>query len=292
MNDVVRPRRSALYMPGANARALAKARTLDADALIFDLEDAVAPDAKATARTQVVAAFEKGGYGGREVVVRINGLDTAWGADDVQEIAPLGVDGIVLPKVESAEAVRAAEAALIAAGAPAETALWCMMETPLGILRAETIAGASPRIACLVMGTSDLTKELNARHTADRLPMLGSLSLCLLAARAHGLSILDGVHLDLSDDAGLVAVCEQGRDLGFDGKSLIHPNQIEPANRVFGPSEAEQNDARRIVAAFQAATAAGQGVVVLDGQLVENLHVDNARRLIALADAIAARMPA
>jgi len=288
MTTTLRPRRSALYVPGDNQRAVEKARGLAADVLIFDLEDAVAPDAKAAARDQVAEAVRQGGYGARELLVRINGLATDWGRDDLAAVAALAVDGVVLPKVESAEAVRAAEAVLTAAGAAERLALWCMIETPLGALHVEAIAGASPRLAGLVMGTSDLAKDLNAAHTRDRLPLLTALGLALLAARAYGLAILDGVQLDLADDEGFAAACRQGRELGFDGKTLIHPKTIETANRIFAPAPDEVAWARRIIAAHDAAVAAGKGVVLVDGKLIENLHVDSARRLIALADRIAA----
>ncbi len=283
----LRPRRSALYIPGANTRALAKGRTLPADMLILDLEDAVAPEAKETARDALRDLLAEGGYGGREILVRINGLETEWGAADLTAMADAGADAILLPKVESAETVRAAEAALDAAGAPAGLALWCMIETPLGVLRAQEIAAAAPRLAGLVMGTSDLAKDLNCRHTPDRAPLLTSLSLTLLAARAHGLAILDGVHLDLADDTGFEAACRQGRALGFDGKTLIHPKTIAAANAAFGPSDADLETARRTVAAFEQAAAQGQGVALLDGKLVEALHAEEARRLLDLAAMIA-----
>ncbi|MDX6750570.1 CoA ester lyase [Geminicoccaceae bacterium 1502E] len=284
----VRPRRSALYMPGSNPRALEKGRTLPADGLILDLEDAVAADAKATGRDTIRAALAgREAYGRRELVVRVNGLDTPWGHADLQAMAGAGADAVLLPKVESADMVRRAASVLDGAGAPPELALWCMMETPRGILRAEEIAD-HPRVACLVMGTSDLTKDLTALHTAQRLPMLVSLGTCLLAARAAGISILDGVHLDLGDAEGLEASCRQGRELGFDGKTLIHPKQLDAANAVFGPSEEEIAQARRIILAFEAAQAEGKGVVLLDGRLVENLHVAEARRLVALSETIAA----
>jgi len=288
MAATARPRRSMLYMPGSNARALDKARGLPADALILDLEDAVAPDAKVAARAQVGAALRRGGYGGRELLVRVNGPATEWGRDDLEAAAGWPIDGVVLPKVESAAMVRAAETALVAAGAPDRLAIWCMIETPLGVLHAEAIAGASPRLGGFVMGTSDLAKELHAAHTRDRLPLLTALGLCLLAARAHGLAIADGVHLDLDDDDGFAAACRQGRELGFDGKTLIHPKTIAVANQVFGPSADEVAWARRIIAAHAEAVAAGKGVVLVDGKLVENLHVDSARRLVAEADQIAA----
>ena len=285
----VRPRRSVLYMPGSNARALEKARELPADGLILDLEDAVSPDAKALARGQVCEAVVAGGYGWRELVIRVNGLDTPWGGEDVAAAAKAAPDAILLPKVENAAQVHRLERLLGECGASTHTAIWCMMETPLGILRAAEIAAASPRVTVLVMGTSDLTKDLHARHTPLRLPMLTSLSQCLLAARAHGKVILDGVHLDLADEAGFVEACRQGVELGFDGKTLIHPKQVEPCNRVFAPALEEVEQARKIVAAFAAAEAAGRGVVLVEGKLVENLHVENAKRTLALAEAIAAQ---
>ena len=285
----IRPRRSVLYVPGSNARALDKARTLPVDGLILDLEDAVAPAAKEEARRAVGAVLATGGFGHREVAVRVNGPATPWGADDLAFAARSGADAVVLPKVEAAEEVRAAERALEAAGAPPGLALWCMMETPRGVLAAPAIAGASPRLAVLVMGTSDLVKDLGARHTPTRTEVLVSLGTVLLAARAHGLSALDGVHLDLADDAGFAAACRQGRDLGFDGKTLIHPRTVETANRAFAPTEDEVAQARAIIAAHAEAVAAGRGVVVVDGRLVEALHVEAARRLVALAEAIARR---
>jgi citrate lyase subunit beta/citryl-CoA lyase len=285
MPVAARPRRSVLYMPGSNPRALEKARALAADALILDLEDAVAPDAKAQARDLVAATVQGGGYGNRELVVRTNGLDTAWGRDDVIAAARAAPDAILLPKVEGAVQVQEA-AALIEAHGAAKTAIWCMMETPKGMLHAEAIASASPRLACFVMGTNDLAKDLNARHTPMRLPMITALGLCLLAARAYGLAIIDGVFMDVKDEAGLAASCQQGVELGFDGKTLIHPAQLEAANRAFAPSDADVDHARRVVAAFAAARAAGKGVVLLDGKLIENLHVVAAERLLALHDAI------
>jgi citrate lyase subunit beta/citryl-CoA lyase len=285
----VRPRRSVLYMPGSSPRALAKARTLDADALILDLEDAVAPAAKDEARAQVLAALAEGGFGRRELALRVNGLETPWGAQDLAAAARSGVHAVVLPKVERAEQVLAAEAALATAGAPQDLALWCMIETPRGVLRVEAIASSSPRVAGLVAGTSDLVKDLRARHVRSREPVLLALSAIVLAARAHGLVALDGVHLDLDDDAGLEAACRQGRELGFDGKTLIHPRQLEAANRAFAPSAEEVAQARRIAAAHAEAAAQGRGVVVVDGRLVEALHVEEAERVLALAEAIAAR---
>jgi citrate lyase subunit beta/citryl-CoA lyase len=278
-----------LFMPGANARALQKARDLPADALILDLEDAVAPDAKAHAREQVVVAVRGRGYGRREVVVRVNGPATPWGRADLEAVAGSGADAVLLPKVESAETVRDALDVLAAAGAPETLTAWCMLETPRGVLQAPVIATASPRVAALVMGTSDLTKDLHARHTADRAPLLTSLGLCVLAARAAGVAALDGVHLDLEDDAGFAAVCRQARDLGFDGKTLIHPRTIATANAVFAPAPADVEWARRVIAAHAGAVADGRGVVVLDGRLIESLHVEDAHRVVALAEAIAGR---
>ncbi|HEX6141431.1 MAG TPA: CoA ester lyase [Geminicoccaceae bacterium] len=283
-----RPRRSALYMPGSNARALEKAKTLPADVLILDLEDAVAPDAKDAARRQVVEAVQGGGYGPREVVIRTNGLATAWGHADLGAVARSGADAVLLPKVESADMVRQALAVLDAAGAPGDLAFWCMMETPRAMLQAAEIAGAGPRLGALVMGTSDLAKELHAAHTPLRLPMLTALGLCLLAARAEGLAILDGVHLALQDEEGFAAACAQGRELGFDGKTLIHPKQIEAANRAFAPSPETLAQARKIIEAHDAAAREGKGVVVVDGRLIENLHVVEARRTVDLARQIEA----
>ncbi len=288
MATTARPRRSVLYMPGSNPRALEKARTLAADGLILDLEDAVAPDAKEDARRQVVDAVKAGGYGARELLIRVNSLATPWGQADVAAAASSGAHAVLIPKVESADTVRQVEAIMVANGAPADMAIWCMMETPRGMLKAEEIAGSSPRMGGFVMGTSDLAKDLHCAHTRDRLPMITSLGLCLLAARAYGLAALDGVYLDLNDDEGFEYSCVQGLELGFDGKTLIHPKTIDAANRVFAPSEKEIDWSRKIIAAHAEATAAGKGVVVVDGKLIENLHVENARRIVALAEQIAA----
>jgi citrate lyase subunit beta / citryl-CoA lyase len=287
MTTAPRPRRSMLYMPGSNPRALDKARGLAADALIFDLEDAVAPDAKATARGVIAEAVAAGGYGQRELIVRSNRLDTAWGHGDLAAAAQMAIHGVLLPKVESAATVRQAAAILDKAGAPPELAIWCMMETPMGLLHAEEIAASHPRLAGFVMGTSDLANDLHARHTRDRLPMLTGLSLCLLAARAYGLAVMDGVYLDLADDEGFADACRQGVELGFDGKTLIHPKTIAAANAAFGPSPAEIEQARKQIAGFEAAEAEGKAVVLVDGKLVENLHVASARRLLALVARIA-----
>ena len=289
MDAPIRPRRSVLYIPGANARALDKARTLPVDAVILDLEDAVAPDAKEAARERVVAALRRGGYGHRETVIRVNGLATPWGYADLAAAATAGADAVLIPKVEGADMIRQSQAVLDAAGAPVELALWCMMETPRGMLHAEEVAASDPRVACLVMGTSDLAKELNAAHTPLRLPLITALGLCLLAAKAYGLAILDGVHLDLDDEAGFRDACRQGAELGFDGKTLIHPRQIEPANEALTPGEAEVARARRIIEAHAGAVREGRGVAVVDGRLVENLHVAEARRKVAIAEGIAAR---
>jgi citrate lyase subunit beta / citryl-CoA lyase len=284
---MLRRRRSLLFVPGSNPRALEKARALPADGLIFDLEDAVAPMAKEEARTAVMAALAAGGYGGRELVLRVNALDTPWGHADLAAAATMPIDAVLLPKVENADRVRLAAVLLDALGAPPERAVWCMLETPLGILDARPIAAASPRLAALVLGTSDLTKDLHAAHTRDRLPLLTALQLALLAARAYGLAALDGVHLDLSDDKGFTLACRQGRELGFDGKTLIHPKQIETANTAFAPSAEEVAWSRRIIAAYAEAERSGKGVVLVDGKLIENLHIDNARRVVAVAAAIA-----
>ncbi|MBL8710899.1 MAG: CoA ester lyase [Rhodospirillaceae bacterium] len=282
----IRPRRSVLYMPGNNARALEKARSLPVDALILDLEDAVAPEAKEAARIQLVETLRAGGFGKREVVVRVNGLDTPWGEDDVATLAPLGPDAILFPKIQSPDDVHAAVAALEAAGAPADLPIWIMAETPRCIMGMDSIAGASPRLACLVAGTSDLSRDLRARPAPGRIGVISALSIIVIAARAHGLDALDGVHLDLNDDEGFEAACEQGRDLGFDGKTLIHPRQIAAANAAFAPTPGEIEQARAIVAAWAEARAAGKGICVLGGKLIEKLHVDDAERLLALDQAI------
>lgn len=286
MSKTVRPRRSVLYMPGANTRALEKARSLPADALIFDLEDAVAPDAKEAARSNVVLAAESRSYGKREIAIRCNGLGTPWGEADVAAIASSGADAILVPKVESAAEVTHVVSLLDTAGAPQTMAVWAMMETPKGFLRAEEIASAHPRLTLFVMGTNDLVKDMRARHTPTRLPMVTALGLGMLAARAHGLTILDGVYNDIKDADGFRAVCQQGLEMGFDGKTLIHPGQIEPCNEVFAPSPAELEMAGRVVAAFKAAQAEGKGVVTVDGRMIENLHVEQAERALALAAAI------
>lgn len=285
----LRPRRSVLYMPGANERALEKAKSLPTDALILDLEDAVAPDAKADARKRVAAAAASGEYGYREVTIRVNAPGTAWHADDLRAAAEAGPDAVVVPKVESADTVREVERALEAAGAPDRTAIWAMVETPRAMLDARAVAAASERLTVLVMGTNDLAKELHAEHVPGRAPLLTGLSLALLGARDAGKVILDGVYNDVKDPEGFEAECVQGRQFGFDGKTLIHPSQVEPCNRVFAPSADQIERSRRIIEAFDEATREGRGVVTVDGRLIENLHVEDARRILALAEAVAGR---
>lgn len=283
LSTAIRPRRSALYLPGSNARALEKAKSLPCDVLLLDCEDAVAPDKKDLARDQIAGALRDGGYGRRELVVRTNSLDTPWGVADLRAAAAAGADAVLLPKVEDVSMVQRAFAAL--EGAP--TAIWVMVETPLGVLRAESLA-ASPLVGCLVAGTNDLAADLRCDGAwAERAALLPSLAQMVLAARAHGKVALDGVHIDLADDAGLAASCDQGRRLGFDGKSLIHPKTIAAANAAFTPSADEVARARAVIAAFDAAAAAGSALAVLDGKLVEELHVRASRRLIAVAEACA-----
>lgn len=285
----IRPRRSLLYMPGSNTRALDKARSLPADGLILDMEDAVAPDAKQLAREQIVAAINEGGYGHREVMVRVNALSTPWGADDIRAVASSTTppDAVLIPKVSTAADVVEAITAFEQAGCPDSVDMWIMAETPLCILNIGEVAAAHPRLKGMVMGTSDLSKDTRVRHTPERLGFMAALNLCVYAARAHGLDVIDGVPLDLDDEVGLVALCEQGRDLGFDGKSLIHPKQVAAANAAFAPTEQEIAHAGKIIEVWQEAQAEGKGVVVLNGRLVENLHVEEAQRLLALAEAIA-----
>jgi len=289
MSASMRPRRSVLFLPGSNPRALEKARSLPADGLIFDLEDAVAPDAKERARAGVAAALTAGGYAPRELVLRVNPLETEWGHADLACAATLPIDAVLLPKVEAAERVRLVAEMLDSFGAPPGLALWCMIETPRGVLAAAEIADATPRVAALVLGTSDLTKDLHARETRDRLPLMTGLGLVLLAARAYGRAVLDGVHLDLADAEGFAAACRQGRELGFDGKTLIHPQQIEPANAAFSPTGEEVDRARRIITAYAEGVAAGKGAIRVEGRLVEALHVEEARRVVALAETVRGR---
>ena len=287
MDNLARPYRSVLYIPGSNERALEKAKGLAVDAIIFDLEDAVAIDAKAEARTLLAKMLGEGGFGPRVQIVRLNGMTTEWGPADLATIAPVGPQAVLLPKVGSAAEIEAVAAELDKHPSCAETRIWAMMETPIGILNAASIAMA-PRMGGFVMGTNDLAKELMTRFRPDREPLLTSLQLCLLAARAAGIAIVDGVYNAFKDEDGLKAECVQGRDMGFDGKTLIHPAQVAIANEVFAPSEAEIDLARRQITAFEAAEAEGKGVAVVDGKIVENLHIVTARQTLAKADAIAA----
>ncbi|MEQ3625864.1 MAG: CoA ester lyase [Celeribacter sp.] len=282
-----RPFRSVLYIPGSKPRALEKARDLAVDAIIFDLEDAVAADEKENARALLAETLRAGGYGARAQIVRLNGMDTAWGQADLDAIMAVGPQAILLPKVDGPEMIEAVARQLDANAATKDTKIWAMMETATGILNAAAIARA-PRMAGLVLGTNDLAKELTCRTRANREPLLMSLQMCLLAARAAGVACIDGVYNAFKDEAGLRAECEQGRDMGFDGKTLIHPAQLDIANAVFAPSEEEIALARRQIEAFRAAEAEGQGVAVLDGRIVENLHVVTAEATLAKADAIAA----
>lgn len=292
MADIAaRPRRSVLYMPGSNARALDKAKEIPADALILDLEDAVAPDAKEEARAQVSSAVKGGGYGKRELVIRVNGLDTPWGRDDIAAAVAAAPHAILVPKINSASDVERAEEALSDAGAKPGLQLWCMIETPLATLNIQSIAQKArepgSRMSVWVMGTNDIAKELRAAHTPDRMPMLASLGLALVAARAYGLVILDGVYNDIKNEEGFAAICEQGRDMGFDGKTLIHPSQVGPCNRIFSPDPETVAFARKTIEAFELPENKGKGVLKVDGKMVEILHADIAKRTVAIADAIA-----
>jgi citrate lyase subunit beta/citryl-CoA lyase len=268
-------------MPGANERALEKAKTLPADALILDLEDAVAPDAKAAARERVCAAAASGEYGTREVTIRVNAIGTPWHADDLAAAGKAGPAAVVVPKVGSADEVRA-----IAAALPEPVEIWAMIETPTAVLHCAEIAAASERLSVLVLGTNDLAKELLAEQVPGRGPLLGPLSMCVLAARATGKVVLDGVYNDVRDAEGFAAECRQGREFGFDGKTLIHPSQLEPCNRIFAPSEEDVERSRKIIEAFEAARREGRGVATVDGRMIENLHVDNASRILELAAAV------
>jgi citrate lyase subunit beta/citryl-CoA lyase len=290
---LARPRRSVLYMPGSNVKALAKAKTLPADSLILDLEDSVAPDQKIAARSQVAEAARAGGFGSREVVIRVNGPHTPWGEEDLVAASAAGPDAILLPKVDGPGAIMAAARALREAGAPDRTRIWAMMETPNAILNAGSIAAvaadSTSRLAVMVMGLNDLAKETRARLTPGRLTMTAWIASCVVAARAHGVDIIDGVFNDIQDLDGFRVECLQGRDMGLDGKTLIHPSQIEICNDAFAPAPAEVESARAIIEAFALPENAGKGVVQLNGRMVELLHADMARRTLAIADAIAAR---
>lgn len=290
----IRPRRSVLYMPGSNARALEKAKTLAADGLILDLEDAVAPDAKETARQQVAEAVKAGGFGKREVFIRVNGIDTAWFSEDLEAAASAAPDAILVPKISTPQQLDLIWQHLHDLKADGRIRVWAMIETPLAIFNAVALAAQAKlpgaRLGGFVMGTNDLAKETRARFVPGRAPMLGWLTTCVLAARTYGIDILDGVYNNLGDTDGFARECAEGRDLGFDGKTLIHPNQIEPCNAVFSPSTDEVALARKIIAAFDQPENKGKGVVQVDGRMVELLHAEIARRTVAVADAIEARV--
>jgi len=285
MSDDLRPRRSVLYMPAANTRALEKATGIPADSLIFDLEDAVAPDAKAEARANAVAAARSGSYGTREVTIRCNGLSTDWGADDLRSAATSTAAAVVIPKVETAGDIDAVVDVLDEAGAPEHLAVWAMIETPRALFEARTIA-AHPRVPVLVLGTNDLARELRAAQVPGRTPLLPHLAMALLAGREAGVAVLDGVYNDVRDGDGCRIECQQGFEMGFDGKTLVHPSQVEIANEVWAPDAEAVEAARRIIAAFDEAMAEGRGVITVDGRMIENLHVDSARRVLATAAAI------
>ena len=288
----IRPRRSVLYMPGSNARALEKAKTLPADGVVLDLEDSVAPDAKEAARDQVVAAVKAGGFGKREVFVRVNGVDTPWHADDLAAAAHVAPDAILVPKVSNPETLELIGRRLLDMGTPHKTRVWAMIETPLAIFNILAIAAeardSESRLAGLVLGTNDLAKETRAKLVPGRAPMLPWLAQCVLAARHHGIDILDGVYNDIGDADGFAAECRQGVELGFDGKTLIHPNQIAPCNDAFSPSPQEVAWARKMIAAFDLPENKSKGVVSIDGRMVERLHAEMGRRTVAIADAIEA----
>jgi len=287
----IRPRRSVLYMPGANDRALEKARSLPADALILDLEDSVAPEAKPEARDKVIAAVKSGGYGPRELIIRVNAIETPWGADDLKAAAAAGPDAILVPKVSRPGDMASAAKLLKAYGAPNHTRLWAMMETPLAILNARDIASvagdADSRFSCLVLGTNDLLKESRARALGDRFAIIPWLASSVLAARAFGLDVIDGVYNDFKDELGFKAECEQGRTLGMDGKTLIHPSQIEPCNRIFSPSEEEVSWSRKVIEAFALPEHKSKGVITVEGRMVERLHLVMAERVVAIWEAVA-----
>lgn len=286
VSNAPRLRRSVLYLPASNSRALEKARSLPADGLTFDLEDAVAPDAKELARAQAVEAVASGAYGYREVTVRINGLDSPWWQADIAALAEVGPDAIVVPKLTSAEDVRTIEAALEAAGAPDRTKIWGVLETASGVLRAEQICAASERLVVVSMGANDLVNELRCARLPGRGPLRTALQLCILGARSAGKTILDAPFNDVRDDAGFLAECRQAKDMGFDGKTVIHPTQIEPANRTWAPSPEDVEEAQEMIEAYAAAVAEGKGVANFRGRMIENLHVDEARRVLAAQSAI------
>jgi citrate lyase subunit beta/citryl-CoA lyase len=287
LSTTIKPLRSVLYMPSSNARALEKAKTIAADAIIFDLEDAVAPDAKEGAREQACAAAGSDDYGNRVLTVRCNGLDTPWGHDDLTAAARSGAAAVVIPKVSGPEHLRQVVNTVDDAGAPDDLAVWAMVETPAAVFAVREIASFD-RVSVLVLGTNDLAKELRASLVPGRAPLLPHLATTLLAAREAGIAVLDGVYNDVKDMEGFESECRQGMEMGFDGKTLIHPNQVDVANRVWAPTEVEIDYARRVIDAFDEATRDGRGVVTVDGRMIENLHVDNARRTLAVAEAIAA----
>lgn len=290
MTTEIRPRRSVLYMPGANERALEKAKSIDADALILDLEDSVAPDSKEQGRANVVAAVQSGEYGHRELAIRVNSIGTQWHDDDVKAASGAGPDAILVPKVASAEQVRSIVAAMEAAGAPETTQLWAMIETPIALLHAEEIAAAHERLTVIVMGTNDIVNETYGLHVPGRNPVvLTSLAWTLIAVRAAGKVIIDGVYNDVKNAEGFDAEARQGREMGFDGKTLIHPSQVEPANVAFSPSEADIERATGLIETFEEAKAAGQGVVTFNNKMVEELHVRDARRVLAFGEALQGR---
>lgn len=284
----IRPRRSVLYMPGSNARALEKARTLPADALILDLEDAVAPDAKEIARQQVCDAVKAHGFGKREIIIRVNGLATPWGEADLAAAAAAKPDAILVPKISSPRDLHVIEEHLVRHHADRGIAVWAMVETPVAILNVGAIAASGGRLACFVMGTNDLIKEIRGFHTQDRANLSAALSLSVLAARANGIAVIDGVYNDIQNEAGFKATCEQAKSFGFDGKTLIHPSQVEPCNAVFAPSVEEVEAARKLIAAFELPENKGKGAIKLDGRMVELLHAEIARGTVAMADAISA----
>ncbi len=296
MTTDIRPRRSALYMPGSNPRVIEKAKTLPADVVIIDLEDAVAPDAKESARRQVCDAVKAGGFGDREVVIRVNALGTPWGRDDLEAAVAAGPDAVLVTKVSRPETVDEARDLAERGGAGDKVALWAMIETPLALLNLHAIAAkveeSGPRFSCFVLGTNDLAKETGARQTRGRAAMVPMISQCVVAARAYGLAVLDGVCNDFRNDEALVEECRQGREMGLDGKTLIHPSQIGPANEIFAPSSEEVAEAREIIAAFDLPENQGKGAISLNGRMVEILHADIARRTIAMADAIAGKTSA
>jgi citrate lyase subunit beta / citryl-CoA lyase len=291
----VRPRRSVLYMPGSNARALEKARELPADGLILDLEDAVAPEAKAQAREAIVKSLQNGGFGDREVLVRINGLDTRWWVEDLNAVAQAKPDAVLVPKISNPGQLQDLAARIVDMGTDPRIRVWAMMETPLAMLNVGEIAAAAldseTRLAGFVMGTNDLAKDTRARLVPGRAPMLPWLMSCVAAARAYGLDILDGVYNELGNTEGFAEECRQARDLGFDGKTLIHPKQIAPCNAAFSPAPEEVTAARKIIAAFDQPENDNKGVIQIEGRMVERLHADMARRTVAIADAIAQRQP-